>query len=291
MSGFVVATDSTSNLSPGPAEDLGVPVIPLSVYWGDDSYLEGVTLDADTFYRWMRERRELPKTSQPSAGAFIDFFQEVADRQGVKAVLGIFISEDMSGTMASALQAKAHLAEQRPDLRIEVIDSRSVSMGLGLQVLVAARAAREGATLDETIAKTRWCYEHTHVLFAVDTLEYLHRGGRIGGAARLLGSALNLKPVLTIAHGRVESLEKVRSRSKSLRRLIEIAQERLGGCRPAELAVMHATSQDELEAFEKMIVEELRPERMLTRVLTPVVGTHAGPGTLGIAFYVDDTAG
>ncbi len=97
--------------------------------------------------------------------------------------------------------------------------------------------------------------------------------------------------MLTIAHGRVESLEKVRSRSKSLRRLIEIAQERLGGRRPAELAVMHATSQDELEAFEKTIIEELRPERMLTRVLTPVVGTHAGPGTLGIAFYANDTAG
>ncbi len=290
MAGFVVVTDSTSNLSPGPAEELGVPVIPLNVHWGEDSYLDGVTLEADTFYRWLQERRELPKTSQPSAGAFADFFQQVADRGNVKALLGIFISEDLSGTMASALQAKAYLAEQRPDLRIEVVDSRSVSMGLGLQILVADRAAREGATIEATIERARWCYEHTHVLFAVDTLEYLHRGGRIGGAARLLGSALNLKPVLTLSHGRVESLEKVRSRGKSLRRIIEIAQERLGGRRPTELAVMHATSPDDLKAFEEMIVEELRPERMLTRVLTPVVGTHAGPGTLGIAFYADDAA-
>lgn len=291
MSDFVVVTDSTSNLSPELAENLDVPVIPLNVHWGDDSYLDGVTLDADTFYRWLRERRELPKTSQPSAGAFIDFFQEVADRRGVKEVLGIFISKELSGTMASALQAKAHLAEQRPDLRIEVIDSRAVSMVLGLQVLVAGRAAREEVTLDEAIARARWCYEHSHVLFAVDTLEYLHRGGRIGGAARLLGSALNLKPVLTLAHGRVESLEKVRSRSKSLRRIIEIGQERLGGRRPTELVVMHATSPDELEAFEQMIIEELRPERMMTCVLTPVVGTHAGPGTLGYVYYVDDASG
>lgn len=290
MSGFVVVTDSTSNLSPGPAEELGIPVIPLNVHWGEKSYLDGVTLQAETFYEWLREQKELPKTSQPSAGAFIDFFQETADRYKVDCLLGIFISADLSGTMASALQAKAQLAEQRPDLRIEVVDSRSVSMGLGLQILLAARMAQQGQTVEDTIRRTRWCYENSHVLFAVDTLEYLHRGGRIGGAARLLGSALNLKPVLTLADGRVESLEKVRSRGKSLRRLVEIAQERLAGRQPAELAIMHAASPEDLAAFTEMVVEELKPERLLTRLLTPVVGTHAGPGTLGIAFYAEDQA-
>jgi DegV family protein with EDD domain len=139
--------------------------------------------------------------------------------------------------------------------------------------------------------KARWCSENTHVLFAVDTLEYLHRGGRIGGAARLLGSALNLKPVLTIAHGRVESLEKVRSRGKSLRRLVEIARERLGDRRPTELAIMHAAAPEDLAAFTEMVVEELKPERLLTRLLSPVVGTHAGPGALGFAFYAEDPIG
>ncbi|MCU0519575.1 MAG: DegV family protein [Anaerolineae bacterium] len=291
MTSFVVVTDSTSNLSPGPAEELGIPVIPLNVHWGEASYLDGVTLEAETFYRWLQERQDLPKTSQPSAGAFIDFFQQIADRENVKAVLGLFISEELSGTMASALQAKAHLAEHRPDLRIEVVDSRSVSTGLGLQVLVAERVARQGGTIEAAMDKARWCSENTHVLFAVDTLEYLHRGGRIGGAARLLGSALNLKPVLTIAHGRVESLEKVRSRGKSLRRLVEIARERLGDRRPTELAIMHAAAPEDLAAFTEMVVEELKPERLLTRLLSPVVGTHAGPGALGFAFYAEDPIG
>ena len=181
MSRFAVVTNSTSNLSPGPAEELGIPVIPLNVHWGDASYLDGVTLDASTFYQWLRERKDFPKTSQPSAGAFIDFFQQVADDKGVDTILGVFISSELSGTMASAIQAKAHLAEQRPDLRVELVDSRSVTMGLGLQVLVASRAAEQGKSVGEAIAAAGRCYGRSHVIFAVDTLEFLHRGGRIGG--------------------------------------------------------------------------------------------------------------
>ncbi len=291
MGNFTVVTDSTSNLSPGPAEELGIPVIPLNVHWGEESYLDGVTLQAEAFYDWLRERRDLPKTSQPSAGAFIDFFEEAADRYQVDALVGIFISAELSGTMASALQAKAQLAEKRPALRIEVLDSRSASLGQGLQVLAAERMARQGRTVEDTVRRAQWCQENLTVLFAVDTLEYLHRGGRIGGAAKLVGSALNLKPVLTLANGRVESLEKVRSRGKSLRRLVEIAQERLGGRRPAELGIMHAASPEDLAMFTEMVVKELKPERLLTRLLTPVIGTHVGPGTVGIALYAEDQTG
>lgn len=287
MKRFAVVTDSTSNLSPGLAESLGIPVIPCTVHWGEESYLDGVTLDAETFYRWLGERSEFPKTSQPSAGAFIDFFQQVADDEGVDTVLGVLVSSDLSGTMSSAVQAQARLAELRPNLRIELVDSRSVSMGTGLQVMVAKAAADAGRTVEEAIDAARRCYEASHVLFAVDTLEYLYRGGRIGGASRLLGSALNLKPVLTIAEGRVEPLEKVRSRTKSLRRVVEIAEARLKGRRPKALALIHAEAESDLPDFAEMVMERLHPEAIYTRVLTPVVGTHGGPGTLGIAFYTE----
>jgi DegV family protein with EDD domain len=285
MKQFTVVTDSTSNLAPELSDEYGIPVIPLNVHWGTESYLDGVNLDSPTFYRWLRERRDFPKTSQPSAGAFMDFFQESAERAGTDTVLGIFISEDLSGTLASAWQAKAALAEERPDLRIEVHDSRSVSMGLGLQVLEAARAAEAGKTVEEGLEAVRRCYDSMHVIFAVDSLEWLHRGGRIGGAARLLGSALNLKPVLTVTDGRVEALEKVRSRGKSLRRIIQIAQERLQGRQPAELAIIHAEAEDEVPWVKDLVMEQLNPQQVHIRVLTPVVGTHGGPGTLGIAFY------
>lgn len=281
MGRFVVVTDSTSNLAPELSDVYDIPVIPLNVHWGDESFLDGETLTADTFYRWLKERSDIPKTSQPSAGAFIDFFKAVAEKYDTDTILGVFISDEMSGTLLSATQAKAQL----PELNIELFDSRSVSMGLGLQVLVAARAAEEGLTLEETQARVRQCYEDLNVVFAVDTLEFLHRGGRIGGAARLLGSALNLKPVLTIESGRVEPLEKVRSRRRSLRRMIQIAEERLDGQQPTELAIMEAEAEADLDWVRDMVTQRLRPKKIYTRVLTPVVGTHGGPGTIGIAFH------
>jgi len=128
---FAVVTDSTSNLAPGLDEEYGVDVMPQNIHWGDESFLDGVTLMADTFYRRLKEREDFPKTSQPSAGDSIAFFEEVAECRQVDTILGVFVSSEMRGTLASALQAKADLATKRPDLHTELVDSRSVSMGLG----------------------------------------------------------------------------------------------------------------------------------------------------------------
>jgi DegV family protein with EDD domain len=253
MNHFAVVTDSTSNLVPGLDEEHGVDVIPQNIHWGDDVFLDGVTLKADTFYRWLKERKDFPKTSQPSTGAFIAFFEEVAERKQVDTILGIFVSSEMSGTLASALQAKAELATTRPDLHIELVDSRSVSMGLGVQVLVAARALKAGKALEEALVLVKQCSDTSDLIFAVETLEYLHRGGRIGGAAMLLGSALNLKPVLTIIDGRIESLEKVRSRKKSLRRVVEIMEKRWTGRLPTEIAIVQAQAGDDLPWFVELV--------------------------------------
>jgi DegV family protein with EDD domain len=288
MGRFAVVTDSTSNLTPGLDEEYDVDVMVQNIHWGDDTFLDGVTLKADAFYRRLKERKDFPKTSQPSAGAFIAFFEEVAERRQVETILGVFVSSEMSGTLASALQAKADLAIKRPDLHIELVDSRSVSMGLGFQALVAARALKAGKTLQETLALVKQCYDSMDAIFAVDTLEYLHRGGRIGGAARLLGSALNLKPVLTIVDGRIESLEKVRSRRKSLRRVVEIIEERWAGRQPTEIAIIQAEAGDDLPWFTDLVESRIPCEISCTRILTPVVGTHGGPGTIGLVVYALD---
>jgi len=288
MGGYAIVTDSTCNLGDEVVAANGLDMIPLNVHWGDDTYKDGVTLSAARFYEMLPQRSAFPKTSQPSAGEFIEFFQDVAERKQVNTILAIHISSDLSGTVASAMQAKSALSETRPDLRIEVVDSRSVSLGLGVQVLVAARALAAGKSLEETMALREQCYDSLDVVFAVDTLEYLHRGGRIGGAARLLGSALRMKPVLEVREGRIESVEKVRSRKKSLRRLIEIAGERWEGRTPTEVAIMQAEVDEELPAFTRALEEKLGCAVSITQPLSPVVGTHGGPGTIGIVVYALD---
>ncbi len=280
MSEYVIVTDSTANIPEEVQAELKVPTIPLNVHWGDDTFLDGVTLTADEFYRLLKVRKDFPKTSQPSAGVFMDFFRKVAEEYKTDTILGIFVSSDLSGTLASAIQAKAELT----NLNIELIDSRSVSMGLGLPVLSGVRGAHEGKSLQEVKDLVTKCCDNTFVIFAVDTLEFLHRGGRIGGAARLLGSALNLKPVLAIEGGRVEALEKVRSRRKSLNRLLEIVAEKSHGKRLVEASIIQAEAEEEAAWLMDMIKTQFQPDRLHTVTLTPVVGTHGGPGTLGIAF-------
>jgi DegV family protein with EDD domain len=281
MRKVAVVTDSTANLPPGMAEELDIPIIPLKVHWNDETYLDGITLDAMTFYRWLQEREELPVTSQPSAGEFLDFFKNVAEQFNTDTILGVFISSDMSGTVASAELAKQEL----PALQIEIVDSRSVSMGLGFSAIVAARMAKEDASLSEIAERLYQLREEMQIIFTVDTLEYLHRGGRIGGAARLLGTVLNLKPLLAVEDGQVEAVQKVRSRRKSLQQIIDEAQQRLNGHRPAELAVVQAEAEKDAERLTDWVNEQLRPRRLYHSILSPVVGTHGGPGTVGIAFY------
>ena len=284
MGRIAVVTDSTCNIPAELIEKYNIPVIPLTLLWGDDSYLDGIDVDADTFYRWLQEREEFPTTSQPSVGAAMEFFQRCSERLETDTILGIFVSSKLSGTLNSATQAKAEL----PDLNIELIDSEYFSLGLGFQVLVAARAVEEGLEMEAIIERVKRTRESMKFVFAVDTLEYLHRGGRIGGAARLLGTMLNLKPLLTLVDGRVEPLEKVRSRQRSLKRVIDIVEENLAGRHPAGIAVMQAgVKPEEVALIEGWVQERFHPEELLTVTLSPVVGTHSGPGSIGMGYYIE----
>lgn len=283
MSRVAVVTDSTANLPADLLAELNIATIPLRMHWSGETYLDGVTLSTETFYRWLRERRDFPTTSQPSVGDFVKFFRNVAEQQQTDTMVGVFISSELSGTFASATQARSEL----PDLQIELVDSRSASMGTGFQALVAARAARLGASPAEVLAQVEHVRETVQVLFVVDTLEFLHRGGRIGGAARFLGTALNLKPLLTVEDGRVEALEKVRSRRKSLQRLVELAAERLGGRPMGEVAVLDVDAREEADEVISQVVEQLNPRRVYRTAITPVIGAHTGPGAVGLIFYQD----
>jgi DegV family protein with EDD domain len=278
----VVVTDSTAYIPKEALNGLNIPVIPLWLIWGDERFRDGVDMDPPTFYRRLQESGDIPTTSQPSAGEFESFFREV----GAKAdtVVGVFLTSRLSGTVASAQVAKAQL----PELDIRIVDSLSVSMGLGFAALVAARAAAAGESPEKVVAAAERVRDGMHLLFTVDTLEYLHRGGRIGGAKWLLGTALNIKPLLHFVDGTIEPLAQVRTKHKAIVRMLDVAEERLGGKRMAEAGVVDANSPDEGDAIAEQVKRRFGLPTIYRTTLSPAIGTHGGPGTVGIGFYAEE---
>jgi DegV family protein with EDD domain len=276
---IVVVTDSTAYIPEDALGDFDIPVIPLWLIWGDERFRDGVDIDPPTFYGRLPESKAFPTTSQPSAGEFIEFFQKGGE--GADAIVGVHISSELSGTVASALAAQ----QQLPDMNIRVVDSLSTSMGLGFAVLQAARAATAGKSLDEVVAAAEQVRDDMSVMFAVDTLEYLHRGGRIGGAKRLLGTALNLKPLLHLVDGRIEPLASVRTKRKAVARMLDVAEENLGGKQMAEAAVLDVDCPEEGAAVAETMQERFGLPVVYQTQVSPVIGAHVGPGTVGVCFY------
>ena len=209
------------------------------------------------------------------------FFQGVAAK--ADAIVSVLVSSRISGTIASAQAAQVQL----PDLTIRIVDSFSSSMGLGMVVLAAARVAADGRTLDEVVAAAESMRERVHLLFVVDTLEYLHRGGRIGGAKRLLGTALRIKPILQFKDGQIESLSQARTKRKAITQMLEIVEGRLDGKGMAEAAVIDIDALGDGDAVAETVVERFRAPVVHRSTVSPVVGTHVGPGTIGVAFYAE----
>jgi DegV family protein with EDD domain len=223
----------------------------------------------------------MPTTAQATVADFHEFFKQAA-AEG-RPVLAILLSSKLSGTISSAVQAK----ELVPQAQVEIIDSYATSMAMGYQVLAAARAAESGKGFADVVAIARNAVNRTGVVFVVDTLEFLHRGGRIGGAAKLLGTALNLKPVLELRDGRLEPVEKIRTKAKAVSRMLDIVEERVKGRPNLRLATIHAAARDEAQALLDVAVARLKPVEAMVVEASPVVGTHAGPGTVGIAYCTD----
>lgn len=279
---IVVVTDSTAYVPKEALGELNVPVMPLWLLWGDERLRDGVDIDPPTFYSRLREARTLPTTSQPSAGEFERFFRQASAGSG--GIAAVLVSSKLSGTVASAQMAQAQLSE----LDIRVVDSLSVSMSLGFIVLAAARAAAAGRPLGEVVAVAEEMRDRVHILFVVDTLEYLHRLGRIGGAKRLLGTALRIKPLLHLEEGRVEPLTQVRTKGKAIAHMLEEVEKRLAGKRIAEAAVLDIDCPvEEADGVAERVKVRFGLSTVYRTAVSPVVGTHAGPGTVGIAFYAE----
>lgn len=276
-----IVTDSTAYLPEAMVRQHDIRVVPLCVHFGDKVFKEGVELSIEGFYTRLREAPELPSTSQPSAGEFHVVFKELAD-QGHQ-ILVMTISSKLSGTWNSAMAAK----EMLPEADITVFDSLSTSIGLHLMIEAALEALENGAGLEEVLALVEGIRDKIHVLFVVDTLEYLAKGGRIGNAKAFLGTLLKVKPILVLKDGAIEPLEQVRSKRKAEIRLLDLIEESLdGGAPQARVGVTHALVPQEAQAVSQELMDRLGCQEPVMAEVGPVIGTHTGPGVVGVAAYV-----
>jgi len=280
MARIHIVTDSGSDLPEHVRKELGISVVPLSIQFGDDILRDGVDIQVDEFYRRLTSGSDLPSTCQPSPADFVKLYEEIAE-PGDK-IVSVHLSSKLSGTYQSAVLA----ARMLENLEITVVDSRSGSMGIGLAAIAAAKAAQSGQPVEDVVAAAEMAADEMHVYFVVDTLEFLKRNGRIGKAQALMGTLLNIKPILTLSDGIVCPFEKVRGKAKALKRIRELVLGVLSE-NPDKKFRIGLTNADCLGEVEKF-ADSLRGEPGIAEIIIgpigPTIGVHVGPGTIALLF-------
>jgi DegV family protein with EDD domain len=271
-----IVTDSTADLPPGLAEELGITVVPVYLRFGDEVFHDGVDISADEFYRRLLHDPIHPSTTQPSPQDFIDAYKELV--QEADGIISIHVSGKLSGTCNSALRGKEAVAKDCP---VEVIDSQIVTMGLGQLAIAANTLARSGKSLQQVAAEVKQMIPRIHLLALLDTLKYLALGGRIGKMQALLGSVLNVKPMLTLKDGVLAPVGRVRSRAKGIDVLFDFVK---NAADIQDLAVVYNTTPDEAQALVGRLGSVFPEERIRLAQLGPALGVHTGPGILCVVY-------
>jgi DegV family protein with EDD domain len=284
MSKIMIVTDSTANIPANVLDGLPIKVIPLQLIWGQSVLADGLDITPTEFYQRLATDSVLPTTSQATPEEFKKEYKHLLDEN--YDILSIHISSKLSGTLDSAFQAKSAF----PGSPIELVDSLSTSMAMGFQVLAAARVAAQGGSLLECKAVAEKARQQTGVYFALETLEYLKRGGRIGSASAFLGSVLNLKPILAMRDGVIEPVEKVRTFSRTVARLLDLVEAKFENePGPVRLCAIHGNSPEAAQQLLDLAVtrfSDLLVSESMISDISPVIGAHAGPGALGLAYMV-----
>jgi DegV family protein with EDD domain len=278
MKKVAIITDSSAYLPQNIVDALDIHVVPLTLHWEGESYRDGVDIQAEAFYERLANSDTIPTTSQTTVGEFNTLFKSLLDQD--YAVFAMLISSGISGTVESAIQAEKDF----PGAPLEVMDSHLVSMALGFMVMAVARAAKEGASLEECKALAESVYSKIGVYFTVDTLKYLNKGGRINTAKRLLGAALNIKPIMEIRDGKIELLESVISRKKAVQRMLELVKRDVADAKGVFISTFHAAAEKDCQSLMAQAVELFNPIETVMTFVSPVIGAHVGPGTLSIAY-------
>ncbi|WP_031514800.1 DegV family protein [Desulfofalx alkaliphila] len=278
-----VVTDSTSYIPVKLREQFDISMVSLSVHFENESFLED-QIDNEVFYKKMAASANIPTSSQPSPQDLYDTFEKHILQKN--AVVGVFLSSDMSGTYSTAQMAKKQLLEKYPEAEIELVDSRSNSMQLGFAALAAAKAAKKGLPMGQVLNSAKKVIENSRFLFVPETLTYLKKGGRIGGAAALLGSILQIRPILTVTDGKTALVDKVRTQSRAIQNILNIFYQDVKQKGLGEVVVHHINNEAEGNRIAREIEQHLGISVDVFSI-GPVIGLHVGPGTVGIVYYTD----
>jgi DegV family protein with EDD domain len=273
-----IVTDSNCHIPEALCQELDIHVVPLPYDWDGMTYLDGIDMSNREFYTRLRNSDSIPTTSGPTPGSFVELYEKLsADGD---PILSVHVGNEFSSTLLSANSVK----EMLPGATIVTLDSHSNALGLGFQILALARAAREGENFDSLLSLAEKAIEATGVVFAVEDIEYLHRGGRISFGKRIIGTALNLIPIMEVRKGPIQQLELTRSQKSVTPRLIEILEERLAGSKPKRVGVLHSDAEERAWELKKAVEERLNPDELIFMELNPILGIHVGPGALGLAY-------
>jgi DegV family protein with EDD domain len=278
-----IVTDSTCDIPRRMIDELDIIVVPLHVIWSDDTYRDRVDLDPKEFYRRLREDPDYPTTAHPTPEGFLETYQE-AIQNGADEIVVITLSSELSGAFEAASQAST-----LTDTPVHVLDSKETTMGLGWQVLSAARAREAGADAEGMMRAADETRQRVGVYVSLDTLEYLHKGGRIGGATRFIGSLLDLKPLVYVDHdtGKVEAAGRVRTRKRGLNTLYDHFFGAIGVGGPLHIAVLHGDAPRDAERVADRIEQEHAPAELLIDITGPVLGVHTGPRAIALCGYAE----
>ena len=285
MSKVAVVTDSTATIPEALIEALKINWVPYYVHRGRQVLRDLVTIQRDAFYRWLPNADELPQTASPGPGDYIELYERLAEEEGVREIASIHMTSKGSGAFQAATVAASTVREKLPELKIEVIDTLNVSMCQGWMVIEAARAALAGRSLPDIVAQVKEMIPVTTMIQTADTLRYLYMGGRIGRAKHLVGSLLQIRPLIGMEDGVIVPLGQARSRRKAYQMMVDMAVAAVGPGGKIKVAYVHAAAQEEAEKIRALVEERLTCVETLIAELPPALGVHTGPGTAGLCFY------
>ncbi|MEW5868884.1 MAG: DegV family protein [Chloroflexota bacterium] len=282
---LAIVTDSTTSIPERLLQELKVSVVPYYIHRGSEVLRDLVNINRETFYNWLLTASQLPTTASPGPGDYIEIYQKLAEEQGVEEIVSIHMTSKGSGAYQAAMAAKEMLKEMMPRLRIEVVDTLNVSMCHGWMVIEAARSVLNNLTLAEVLEQVRRMIPVTHMIQTADTLKYLYMGGRIGRAKHLLGSLLNIKPLIGMEDGVIVPLGTARSRKQAYRMMVDSIEKAVGLGGKIKVAYVHAAALEEAQKIKEMVEERLSVVEGLFAELSPALGVHTGPGTAGVCYF------